>query len=93
MVCSRSVQSCLVLLFCLVHITPVELCFPWEYMARSGEASGGICETCFLTISTYGCNDINEENLEFCRQKVCPRCSYNSVCLPEWCPPPASLSK
>merc|ERR1711936_144670 len=93
MVCSRSVQS-LVLLFYLVHTTPVRNPdLPMTRSLKLAEASGGICTTCFCAISTYDCHDINEDNLEFCRRKVCPRCSYNSVCLPEWCPPPTSLSK
>merc|ERR1712212_425024 len=92
-----SIRTLLVLLFCLVPQTPaknlhhtrlsignVELLRPY----LTGDAARGAysCDLCHLQITRFDCNEITEENIEQCRRDVCPRCSYWSHCLPEWCP-------
>merc|ERR1712168_1606033 len=94
-----SIHTLLVLLFCLVPPTParnlhhekltignVELLRPYLTgdAARSAYYS---CVLCNLQLTEFGCNEIIPENKEQCRRDVCPRCSYWSHCLPEWCPP------
>merc|ERR1711931_374273 len=99
-----SIHTLLVLLFCLVPQTPArnlhhtrlsignaELLRPYLTgdAARSAYYS---CVLCNLQLTEFGCNEIIPENKEQCRRDVCPRCSYWSHCLPEWCPLPTTTS-
>merc|ERR1712183_261415 len=97
-----SIHTLLVLLFCLVPPTParnlhhekltignVELLRPYLTgdAARSAYYS---CVLCNLQMTRFVCHDITEKNIKQCRRDVCPRCSYWSHCLPEWCPLPTT---
>merc|ERR1711936_1246921 len=99
----RSVQTFLVLLFCLVPQSParnlhhtkltignVELLRPYLTGDLVRNANG--CELCLLWITEFACNDLTPANLAQCQRYVCPRCSYCSHCLPEWCPLPTTTS-
>merc|ERR1712183_392897 len=92
----RSVQTLLVLLFCLLPQTPArnlhhtKLSIANVEFLRPQNAWG--CELCFLRITEFGCDDITQANAAMCRREVCPRCSYWSHCLPEWCPTPTSTT-
>merc|ERR1719427_2504335 len=85
----RSLQTLLVLLFCLLPQTHAR---NPHHKGLSIDRNAGGCELCFLRITEYECDDITPANAAMCRREVCPRCSYWSHCLPEWCPPPTTTS-
>merc|ERR1719427_1461208 len=85
----RSLQTLLVLLFCLLPQTHAR---NPHHKGLSIDQNAGGCELCFLRITEYECDDITPANAAMCRREVCPRCSYWSHCLPEWCPTPTSTT-
>merc|ERR1719427_1442899 len=85
----RSLQTLLVLLFCLLPQTHAR---NPHHKGLSINRNAGGCELCFLRITEYECDDITPANAAMCRREVCPRCSYWSHCLPEWCPTPTSTT-
>merc|ERR1719427_1909240 len=85
----RSLQTLLVLLFCLLPQTPAR---NPHHTGLSIDRNARGCVLCFDRITEFDCEDITPANAAMCRREVCPRCSYWSHCLPEWCPPPITTS-